>query len=160
MPRGTMVGMWHCAEMPDERLCVFCALLESGEARWVAREGVAVAFLPLDADALAPGHTLVVPRAHHVGVLDTPAALLGVTMDLVQRVGRAMTEELGASGIVVLNASGPFSGQSVGHLHFHVVPCWPDDEATFWPAERSARQVEGPVHSRLAGAVALQGRRS
>jgi histidine triad (HIT) family protein len=152
--------MWHPAETPDERACVFCDLLVSVEARWVAREADVVAFLPLPSGELAPGHTLVLPRAHHVGVLDTPTALLGTTMDMVQRVGRAMTEELGATGVVVLNASGPFSGQSVDHLHFHVVPCWPDDEATFWPADRSAHQIEGSLHSRLAGAAALQGRRS
>ena len=116
----------------------------------MAQEQQVVAFLPLDADALAPGHTLVVPRAHHVGVLDTPAGLLGATMELVQRVGCAMQEALGASGVVVLNASGPYSGQSVGHLHFHVVPCWPDDEATFWPTERSARRVGGVVHELIA----------
>ncbi|WP_216844115.1 HIT family protein [Phytoactinopolyspora alkaliphila] len=33
-----------------------------------------------------------------------------------------------------LNASGPHSGQSVAHLHFHVVPRWPDDDADLWPS--------------------------
>ena len=145
-----MGPMWTADGAPADDACVFCELLITGEARWVATESQVVAFLPLDADALAPGHTLVVPRAHHVGVLDTPAGLLGVTMELVQRVGRAMQEALGASGVVVLNASGPHSGQSVGHLHFHVVPCWPGDEATFWPADRSSKRLDGVVHELIA----------
>ena len=129
---------------------MFCELLTTGDARWVAEESEVVALLPLDADALAPGHTLVVPRAHHVGVLDTPAALLGLTMELVQRVGLAMQDALGASGVVVLNASGPQSGQSVGHLHFHVVPCWSGDKASFWPADCSAKRVDSEVHKLIA----------
>lgn len=52
--------------------CVFCDLMTSGEARWVARHEDAVAFLPLADALLAPGHTLVVPRTHCVGVLDAP----------------------------------------------------------------------------------------
>ncbi len=118
--------------------CVFCALIESGDRVWVAREGHAAAFLTLPTGALAPGHTLVVPTAHCVGVLDASPESLAATTALVQRVSVAMTEALGATGVVVLNASGPFSGQTVGHLHFHVVPRWPDDEAELWPSDRSS----------------------
>jgi histidine triad (HIT) family protein len=75
-------------------------------------------------------------------------------MALVQRVGRAMQTALGATGVVVLNASGPDSGQSVAHLHFHVVLCWADDEVTFWPASRSRHQLAGAAHELLADALA------
>jgi len=61
-----------------------------------------------------------------------------------------MTRALGATGVVVLDASGPFSGQSVPHLHFHVVPCWPDDGAAFWPTDRSTHPAIPDVHAVLA----------
>lgn len=121
----------------DGRPCIFCRLLASGEARWVARGPDAVAFAPMPDSELAPGHTLVVPRVHCVGVLDAPPDALAATTALVQRVGVAMTTALGATGVVVLNASGPHSGQSVAHLHFHVVPCRPEDGVTLWPQARS-----------------------
>lgn len=122
----------------------------TGEARWVVRRDEAVAFLPMPADALAPGHTLVVPREHCVGVLDAPPRALAATTGLVQEVARAMVRVLGATGVVVLNASGPHSGQSVAHLHFHVVPCRPDDGADYWPAGRSTRPAVPDVHDLLA----------
>lgn len=122
-------------------------------AQWIAREADAVSFLPLEQGALAPGHALVVPRRHSVGVLDAQLDDLRATIELVQRVGQAMTASLGATGIVILNACGPFSGQSVDHLHFHVVPCWRDDGATFWPADRSAHEVGGDVRALLASAL-------
>ncbi|SEB46525.1 histidine triad (HIT) family protein [Amycolatopsis tolypomycina] len=133
--------------------CVFCDLLAAGQATWVAREPEAAAFFPLPDSALAPGHTLVVPRRHVVGVLDADPQTLAATVRLVQRVGQAMTHALEATGVVVLNASGPHSGQSVPHLHFHVVPRWPDDQAHLWPADRSRHHVNGDAHHLLAAAL-------
>jgi histidine triad (HIT) family protein len=139
--------------MGDDEQCVFCHLMRTGTARWVAQDGDAVAFLPLADSLLAPGHTLVVPREHCVGVLDASATALSATTTLVQRVGRAMTRTIGSTGVVVLNASGPHSGQSVAHLHFHVVRCWPDDGAVYWPADRSARPAIPDVHLLLAAGL-------
>lgn len=136
-----------------ETVCVFCDLMVTGAARWVARADAAVAFLPLPDGALAPGHTLVAPREHCNGVLDASTATLSATMELVQRVSRAMTDSLGATGVVLLNASGPHSGQSVDHLHFHVVPCWPVDGAEFWPTDRSAHPQITDVHARIGAAL-------
>ncbi len=137
-----------------ETACAFCELMTSGAALWVSRGDDAVAFLPLPDGSLAPGHTLVVPREHSVGVLDASADALAATMRLVQRVSLAMTASLGATGVVLLNASGPHSGQSVDHLHVHVVPCWPEDGATFWPSDRSRHPQIPDVHLEIAAALA------
>jgi histidine triad (HIT) family protein len=127
--------------------------MSSGDAQWVKQDGDAVAFLPLPEGSLAPGHTLVVPRAHCVGVQDADPQALHASIDLVQRLSLAMSSALGATGVVVLNASGAHSGQSVNHLHFHVVPCWADDEATFWPSDRSVHSVAGEPRTLLAEAL-------
>lgn len=133
--------------------CVFCELIESGSVAQLARNDRAVAFAPFPSSELVPGRTLVAPITHSVGVLDVPADDLAAAMELVQRVAQAMEDALGATGVVVLNASGLDSGQSVAHLHFHVVPCWADDQATFWPADRSMHRVTGAPHLLLADAL-------
>ena len=133
--------------------CVFCGLIEFGEARWVARRDDAVAFLPLPEGEIAPGHTLVIPREHAVGIQDVSALALAATTALLQEVSRAMQLALGAPGVVVLNASGPHSGASVDHLHFHVVPCWEDDDAVFWPEQRSAHAPIPDAHLLLAAVL-------
>ncbi|MGH3681825.1 MAG: HIT family protein [Natronosporangium sp.] len=122
----------------------------------MARQDAAVAFLPLPESVLAPGHTLVVPRRHTVGIMDTELDDLSVTLDLVRRVARAMRQALGATGVNVLNASGPGSGQGVPHLHFHVVPRWPDDDETSlpWPPQPSRHTVVGDPHALLTAALA------
>lgn len=136
--------------MPET--CTFCRIIddEPDDVIWVEREDEAVAFRPLPESELAPGHTLVVPRAHSVGLLDADPRALQATTALAQRVGRAMRAALGATGVVVLSASGADAGQSVPHLHLHVVPCWHDDGVTFWPEGRSKHRVDGDPHALLA----------
>ncbi|KOU81004.1 MULTISPECIES: HIT family protein [unclassified Streptomyces] len=131
--------------------CVFYRLIREGTARWVAREPEACAFAPLN--PLAPGHTLVVPTRHHVGVFDTPPDVLATSMALVQRVAAAMRTALDATGVNILNASGPGSEQSVPHLHFHVVPRWEDDGITTWPSGPSRRHSTGDPSTLLADAL-------
>jgi histidine triad (HIT) family protein len=131
--------------------CIFCRIIEgTAPAVWVEREEHAVAFAPLPDSALAPGHTLVVPVEHSPDLLRAgPLALSAVTA-LAQRVARAMRGALGATGVVVLQASGADAGQSVPHLHFHVVPCWPDDGTIHWPTRPSTHEFEGDPHAALA----------
>ncbi|MER7837776.1 HIT domain-containing protein [Streptomyces sp. NPDC096040] len=117
---------------------------------------MACAFSPLD--PLAPGHTLVVPTRHYGDVFDTPHDVLTTTMELVQRVAGAMKTALGASGVNILNASGPGSEQSVPHLHFHVVPRWLDDGISTWPAGRSEHELAGDPDARLAEFLARERR--
>ena len=132
--------------------CLFCTFArdEPDGVTWVEREEHAMAFRPLPESELAPGHTLVVPRAHSDGLLGANPVALNATMALAQRVGRAMRAALSATGVVVLQASGADSGRSIRHLHLHVVPCWDDDGVTFWPEGRSAHAVDGDPHALLA----------
>ncbi|MFJ6522763.1 HIT family protein [Streptomyces filamentosus] len=133
--------------------CTFCHLIRDDAARWVARGPVASAFAPLN--PLAPGHTLVIPTAHWADIFDVPPEDLAHTMTLVQQVAAAMRTALNAEGVNVLSASGPGSEQSVPHLHFHVVPRWPDDAFSTWPTQRSRhRTAEDPV-TQLADAMTV-----
>jgi len=134
--------------------CVFCDLIRNGDANWVAVEDVAVAFEPLPEDTLAPGHTLVAPRGHREGLLGPSESELAAVMDLVRRVAAAMGAGLGSSGIFLIQATGVDSGSTVPHLHFHVVPCWGDDGADFWPKERSGHAVADEPYRAIRAVLA------
>lgn len=134
---------------------MFCALLEGrGTAEWIHRGDRASALLPLPDSSLAPGHCLVISQLHVVGMQDAPADVLQAVTSCAQDLARGMQTALGAAGVNVLHASGAAAGQSVGHLHLHVVPRWDGDGLETWPAGRSAHQLPGEWLPALRAEVA------
>jgi histidine triad (HIT) family protein len=73
-----------------------------------------------------PGYSLVVPRRHIADLHALTAEELMPTLAAVQTVSRAILGAFGVSGTTVIQNNGA-PGQSVMHLHFHVVPRWPGD---------------------------------
>lgn len=115
--------------------CVFCRIRDGAAPAFVVlADEHCLAFL--DRRPLFPGHTLVVPRAHHATLMDLPAGLLAPLLASVQRLARAMEAGLGAAGSFV--AVNNRVSQSVAHLHVHVVPRRPGDglRGFFWPRGR------------------------
>lgn len=70
----------------------------------------------------AEGHTLVIPKTPAVTLLDIPADDLAYTMQIVQKVANAIKTALNAEGIVLMQLSGEKAGQTVPHIHFHLIP--------------------------------------
>ena len=101
----------------------------------VLDEPAAVAFL--DVRPVFPGHTLLVPREHHVTLADLPPAQLGPLFALAQRVSAAIPQAFGAQGSFV--AMNNVVSQSVPHLHVHLVPRTKGDglRGFFWPRTKS-----------------------
>jgi histidine triad (HIT) family protein len=134
--------------------CAFCAIVAGEQpAHVVLDDEVAVAFL--DVRPLFPGHTLVVPRAHHETLADLPGEAVGPLFARVQRLSRAMEDGLGAAGSFV--AANNRVSQSVPHLHVHVVPRNRKDglRGFFWPRTRYPDDAAAKaVAERLRAALA------
>jgi histidine triad (HIT) family protein len=79
-----------------------------------------VAFM--DVMPQGPGHTLVVPKAPSRNLLDADAAKLGLLFAVVQKVALAVKKAFSADGVTILQFNEPASGQTVYHLHVHVIP--------------------------------------
>lgn len=86
----------------------------------VYEDAHALAFLDLFPQA--PGHTLVIPKVAASNLLDFPALEFGPYMTAVQMVARAVRQGMAADGLSILQFNGAAGGQSVFHLHFHIVP--------------------------------------
>jgi histidine triad (HIT) family protein len=101
--------------------CIFCSIVDGDIPSYtVYEDDTVMAFL--DANPLARGHTLVIPKTHHERVNDLPADLAtdvsAAVHDLTDRVEDAVDAE--ATTIAVNN--GTAAGQEVPHVHAHIVP--------------------------------------
>ncbi len=115
--------------MPD---CIFCSIANGDtSAEVVFEDGDCIAFL--DHRPLFPGHTLIIPREHHVTISDLPDGLIQPLFRNVQALAGAVERSMDAAGTFV--AMNNKVSQSVPHLHVHVVPRRPKDglRGFFWP---------------------------
>jgi len=86
----------------------------------VYEDDAVVAFM--DVMPQAPGHTLVVPRAPSRNLLDADPAVLARGIAVVQRIAVAVKRAFAADGVTVIQFNEAAAGQTVFHLHFHVIP--------------------------------------
>ena len=70
----------------------------------------------------AEGHTLVSPKSPAVTLLDLDPSAAAYTIQIVQKVAKAMEKALDVKGIVLMQLSGAAAGQTVPHVHFHLIP--------------------------------------
>jgi histidine triad (HIT) family protein len=68
------------------------------------------------------GHTLVIPKSPVATILEIQPELLAATVLTTQRVARAIRTAFTPAGIMVGQLNGAMAGQTVFHLHFHVIP--------------------------------------
>jgi histidine triad (HIT) family protein len=107
--------------MAYDRNNVFARILR-GElpAHRVYEDELTLAFM--DVRPQADGHTLVIPKAEAETILEIPAEALAALALTTQRVARAVKKAFDAPGILIAQLNGRAAGQSVFHVHFHVVP--------------------------------------
>ena len=81
----------------------------------------------MDAFPQSRGHTLVILKeAKARNLLDVEPEPLQHLVAGVQRLARAVRAALNPDGIVVTQFNGALAGQTVFHLHFHIIPRWED----------------------------------
>lgn len=90
-----------------------------------------------DADVLAfldifpqsRGHVLVIPKASTArNILEVEPAVLGAMMSAVQYLTQIIVQELAPDGVQIAQFNGAVAGQTVYHIHMHIIPRW-DGEA-------------------------------
>lgn len=82
------------------------------------------ALVMMDIFPQSRGHVLVIPKAESRNLLDADPATLSEVMPLVQRVARAAKSVTGADGVRVAQFNEAPAGQTVFHLHFHIIPMY------------------------------------
>ncbi|ACV47177.1 MULTISPECIES: HIT family protein [Halomicrobium] len=106
--------------------CIFCSIVDGDiPGRIVHETDDAVAFL--DANPLARGHTLVIPKSHHERLDDVPAEEATGLYSALHEVVPAVEAAVDAPATTVAFNNGEDAGQEVPHVHAHVVPRFEGD---------------------------------
>ena len=111
--------------------CIFCRIA-SGEipCAKVYEDEYVLAFL--DLAPVHPGHTLVIPKMHYKDMLEVPAELGTAVFAAIQKVAAAVLEATGAQGFNVMQNNRLAAGQTVFHIHWHIIPRFEDDGLKMW----------------------------
>ena len=119
--------------------CIFCAIA-AGEipSFKVYEDDLVVAYL--DINPVSEGHTLVIPKVHTEGLVDTPDETLAAVIARVKKVAAHLKTALPCDGFNICQNNGEAAGQTVRHVHFHIVP-------------RRAGSGEDPLSFASAGAA-------
>ncbi|MEE2525141.1 HIT family protein [Hyphobacterium sp. HN65] len=104
---------------------IFAKILR-GEAPCVKifEDDAVIAFM--DIFPQSPGHCLVVPKEPARNLLEMTPDASAAAIQRVQNLARAVETALEPDGIVVTQFNGGPAGQTVFHIHFHIIPRWED----------------------------------
>ena len=108
--------------------CIFCGI-SAGEipSFKIYEDDEVLAYL--DINPFSEGHTLVIPKAHYTGLLDAPDTMLATLVSRVKQVASHLKAALPCDGFNILQNNGAAAGQTVPHIHFHIVPRYGTGEA-------------------------------
>ena len=100
---------------------MFCKIVRrQSPASIVYEDETVLAFL--DIRPLNMGHTLVIPKAHHVDIFDTPEEEISQVHRVSKKVALAVKKATEADGVSIIQQNGKAAGQDIFHLHVHIVP--------------------------------------
>ena len=101
--------------------CVFCKIIQGGIPSYtVFEDGDFKAIL--DIAPASAGHVLILPKRHADDVFTLDEASAAKLFPLAKRLAQAVKEATGCDGINLLQNNGEASGQTVRHLHLHIIP--------------------------------------
>ena len=102
-------------------MCVFCEIINGNIPSSKVYEDDDVLAI-LDLSQTTKGHTLVMPKKHYQNILEIPQDELAKLFVKVQKIAKRVTTNLGANGFNILVNTNEVAGQSVMHLHVHIIP--------------------------------------
>jgi histidine triad (HIT) family protein len=138
---------------PTETTCVFCKIVAGELPSFKLLEDEAtIAFM--DINPVNPGHALAVAKGHWPTVDVIPADVLAAVARTAQKIAKAAVTALKPAGVNLVQANGPAAGQSVPHLHIHIMPRRPGDDVSLnWEPKAGDRAEIEAIYKKLKAAL-------
>ena len=92
----------------------------------------------LDLGPATRGHALILPKDHAKNLFERPDDTAKQVLILAKKLGKQMVEKLNADGLNIIQNNGEAAGQTVFHLHMHIIPrYYSDDISIRWNQGKS-----------------------
>ena len=129
--------------------CIFCKIIKKEiPADFVYENDKIVAFL--DIHPSNKGHTLVVPREHHVDLLETPDDVLADILSRTKKIAPAVMKAVNAQGFNSIFNTKPAAGQVIFHTHMHIIPRFTNDGLKHWPEQKTTPEELKKIRDAIA----------
>ena len=106
--------------MKDEN-CIFCKLANGDIPTRKIYEDDQFSVI-MDASPATKGHALILPKDHYANIYEIPGLSVAAAMVLAKKLATKMTDALHCDGFNILQNNGEAAGQTVFHLHVHLIP--------------------------------------
>lgn len=122
-------------------MCVFCEIAKGNIPCYkVYEDDFVISFL--DLNPATKGHTLVVPKKHIDNIFSLSTTDAMTISKAVVHVSNLLKEKLNVQNLNVVNNNGALAGQSVMHLHVHIIPRYENDQVIINKTQTSPTKVE------------------
>ena len=106
--------------------CIFCKIIAGEIPSATVYEDDDVKAI-LDVNPAARGHVIVLPKKHAADVYSLPDEDLSKAICVAKKIAIAIKEAYGCDGVNIIQNNGEAAGQTVFHLHIHVIPRFEGD---------------------------------
>lgn len=122
--------------------CIFCKIANGDIPSATVYEDDEFRVI-LDLGPMAKGHALILPKSHYKDICEAEESVASKLFPLAAKIGAAAKKGLGAGGFNVLQNNGACAGQTIAHLHVHVIPRYEDGASsiTWEPGKADAEEL-------------------
>ncbi len=124
-----------------QETCIFCKIV-NGEIPSATIYEDEFCRVILDIAPMAKGHAILLVKKHYPDLFAIDPDTASGVLCAAAKVGEAMKKALSCDGINLLQNNGPAAGQTVFHLHFHLIPRWNGDGLSLGGPQGSCAEGE------------------
>jgi len=138
---------------PTDGTCIFCKIV-AGQIPCFKLLETANTIAFMDINPVNPGHALAVAKGHWPTVDVIPPEVLAEVAQTAQKVAKAAFKVLKPHGVNLLQANGEGAGQSVPHLHIHIMPRVKGDDVNLnWQPKPGDMAAIKAIYEKLKAAL-------
>ena len=110
----------------SETNCIFCKIIEGEIPSKTLFENDEFKVI-FDISPASKGHVIILPKYHAANIFELPEEVTAKAFVLAKKIATVLKEVLNCDGVNILQNNGEAAGQTVFHLHIHVIPRYKDD---------------------------------